>query len=35
MEVFSGDCSRCHGDGAIGTMAAPDLTYSVTAEGGT
>jgi mono/diheme cytochrome c family protein len=35
MEVFSGDCSRCHGDDAIGTMAAPDLTYSVTEEGGT
>ena len=33
-KYFQVYCSRCHGDDAVGTMAAPDLTYSVSEEGG-
>jgi mono/diheme cytochrome c family protein len=33
-KYFQVYCARCHGDNALGTMAAPDLTYSVTEEGG-
>jgi mono/diheme cytochrome c family protein len=33
-KYFQVYCSRCHGDDALGTMAAPDLTYSLSAEGG-
>jgi mono/diheme cytochrome c family protein len=33
-KYFQVYCSRCHGDNALGSMAAPDLTYSVTEEGG-
>ena len=33
-KYFQVYCARCHGDNARGTMAAPDLTYSVTEEGG-
>lgn len=33
-KYFQVYCSRCHGDDALGSMAAPDLTYSVTEEGG-
>ena len=33
-KYFQVYCSRCHGDDALGTMAAPDLTYSLTDEGG-
>ncbi|HET8624649.1 MAG TPA: c-type cytochrome [Gemmatimonadales bacterium] len=33
-KYFQVYCSRCHGDDALGTMAAPDLTYSLTEEGG-
>ena len=33
-KYFQVYCSRCHGDDALGTMAAPDLTYSVSEEGG-
>jgi mono/diheme cytochrome c family protein len=33
-KYFQVYCSRCHGDDALGTMAAPDLTYSFSAEGG-
>jgi mono/diheme cytochrome c family protein len=33
-KYFQVYCSRCHGDEAVGTMAAPDLTYSVSEEGG-
>ena len=33
-KYFQVYCSRCHGDDAIGTIAAPDLTYSLTEEGG-
>ena len=33
-KYFQVYCSRCHGDDALGSMAAPDLTYSLTEEGG-
>lgn len=33
-KYFQVYCTRCHGDDALGSMAAPDLTYSVTEEGG-
>jgi mono/diheme cytochrome c family protein len=33
-KYFQVYCARCHGDDAVGTMAAPDLTYSVSEEGG-
>jgi mono/diheme cytochrome c family protein len=33
-KYFQVYCSRCHGDDAIGSMAAPDLTYSLSEEGG-
>lgn len=33
-KYFQVYCARCHGDNALGTMAAPDLTYSITEEGG-
>ena len=33
-KYFQVYCSRCHGDDALGTMAAPDLTYSLSEEGG-
>ena len=33
-KYFQVYCSRCHGDDALGTMAGPDLTYSVSEEGG-
>ena len=33
-KYFQVYCARCHGDDALGSMAAPDLTYSVTDEGG-
>jgi mono/diheme cytochrome c family protein len=33
-KYFQVYCSRCHGDDAVGTMAAPDLTYSLSEEGG-
>ncbi len=33
-KYFQVYCARCHGDDAVGTMAAPDLTYSLTEEGG-
>jgi len=33
-KYFQVYCARCHGDNALGTMTAPDLTYSVTEEGG-
>ena len=33
-KYFQVYCSRCHGDDALGSMAAPDLTYSVSEEGG-
>ena len=33
-KYFQVYCARCHGDDALGSMAAPDLTYSVTEEGG-
>jgi mono/diheme cytochrome c family protein len=33
-KYFQVYCSRCHGDDALGSMAAPDLTYSLSAEGG-
>lgn len=33
-KYFQVYCARCHGDNALGTMAAPDLTYSVSEEGG-
>ena len=33
-KYFQVYCSRCHGDDALGTMAAPDLTYSLSDEGG-
>ncbi len=33
-KYFQVYCARCHGDDAIGTMAAPDLTYSLSEEGG-
>lgn len=33
-KYFQVYCARCHGDNALGSMAAPDLTYSVTEEGG-
>jgi mono/diheme cytochrome c family protein len=33
-KYFQVYCSRCHGDDAVGSMAAPDLTYSVSEEGG-
>jgi mono/diheme cytochrome c family protein len=33
-KYFQVYCARCHGDDAVGTMAAPDLTYSLSEEGG-
>ena len=33
-KYFQVYCARCHGDNALGTMAAPDLTYSVSEDGG-
>ena len=33
-KYFQVYCARCHGDNALGSMAAPDLTYSVSEEGG-
>jgi mono/diheme cytochrome c family protein len=33
-KYFQVYCSRCHGDDALGSMAAPDLTYSLSEEGG-
>ena len=33
-KYFQVYCARCHGDNAKGSMAAPDLTYSVSADGG-
>ncbi len=33
-KYFQVYCARCHGDDALGSMAAPDLTYSLTEEGG-
>ena len=33
-KYFQVYCARCHGDDALGTMAAPDLTYSLSEEGG-
>jgi mono/diheme cytochrome c family protein len=33
-KYFQVYCARCHGDDALGSIAAPDLTYSVTEEGG-
>jgi mono/diheme cytochrome c family protein len=33
-KYFQVYCARCHGDDAVGTMAAPDLTYSLSDEGG-
>ncbi len=33
-KYFQVYCARCHGDDGLGTMAAPDLTYSLSEEGG-
>lgn len=33
-KYFQVYCSRCHGEDALGSIAAPDLTYSLSAEGG-
>lgn len=33
-KYFQVYCTRCHGDDALGSMAAPDLTYSLSEEGG-
>lgn len=33
-KYFQVYCARCHGDDALGTMAGPDLTYSLSEEGG-
>lgn len=33
-KYFQVYCSRCHGDDAVGTIAGPDLTYSLSEEGG-
>ena len=33
-KYFQVYCARCHGDDAVGTIAGPDLTYSLSEEGG-
>jgi mono/diheme cytochrome c family protein len=33
-KYFQVYCARCHGDDALGSMLAPDLTYAVTEAGG-
>ncbi len=33
-KYFQVYCARCHGEDALGSLAAPDLTYALSPEGG-